>query len=74
MIDAVVARKALQALGKKAQNTVASNELAGNARWAGKYSPEGLEIASMEAELDGSDRILAKSIIGSNMGLGGSLY
>ncbi len=73
-MDTEMARKALQALGKRAQNQVAANESAGLARWYGKYSPEGLEIASKNAELDGMDKILAKQIIGAQMGLGGSMY
>lgn len=54
---------------EKAQMMAQMNDLADQTRLGGQYSPNGLQLAHQNAQLDGQDRLRAHSALGRGMQL-----
>ena len=66
--NGVAASPGLASLQRAEQN-LKTNDMANQTRLGGRFTPEGLVNASQEAELNGQDRLRARSMIG----VGGTL-
>ncbi len=63
-VDAPVAQKAIEALAKQESNHQRTNSLALDSEMGGKYTPEGLQKAEKNAQLNAEDRLRMRALIG----------